>query len=45
MMLRSIWEITGNDSNKKDLIINMKTYFQTDFGSRLFKSLRSENLK
>ena len=37
--------IAADNSNKQDLVLNMKTYFQTDFGSKLFKSLRSENLK
>lgn len=27
-------------SNNQDFIVNSKTYFQTDFGSRLFKSLK-----
>ena len=37
--------IAADNSNKQDLVLNMKTYFQTDFGSKFFKSLRSENLK
>lgn len=33
-----------DNSNKGDLFLNKKTYFQTDFGSRLFKSLKNGNI-
>ncbi len=32
------------DSDEQRLVVNMKTYFQTNFGSRLFQSLREREL-
>lgn len=39
-----IFSDNRNDFDEQEIIMNMKTYFRTEFGSRLFQSLREREL-